>query len=252
MKIICHKQITSTTHRLGGISGSLRTLCLSTVSTLILACSTPYQPMSFTGGYEEVEIEKDIFQVEFRGNTHTSLTTVSGYWHQRTKEICKARGKVPQVIDVKSEDKLTSFQGGNLQYKPLQIGHIRCVPGTAGQAGDDGFNMEANTEVFPVLMPPILSNSVKRIAVLLLSESFGTAVPAQLDYTVGVIRAMRPELVFVDRDSLERVTEELKFQYSGRVDDETSKRIGRMVGADTLLLYRILPFDKTRAKLGKV
>src|SRR5262245_10899286 len=37
--------------------------------------------------------------------------------------------------------------------------------------------------------------------------------------------------------------------YSGRVDDETSKRVGRMVGADTLLLYRILPFDRTRTNL---
>ena len=249
MTIICRKQITPTTHRLDGITRSLKTLSLATIGTLLLACSTPYQPMSFTGGYEEAEIEKDIFQVEFRGNAHTSLTTIAGYWHQRTKEICKARGKVPQVIHVKSEDKLTSFHGGNLEYKPLQIGHIRCVPATAGQAGEDGFNTQANTDVFPVLMPPIISSNVKRIAVLSLSESFGTGVPAQLDYTLAFIRGLRPEIVFVERESLEKVTDELKLQHSGRVDDETSKRIGKMVGADTLLLYRIVPHDTARASL---
>ena len=98
-------------------------------------------------------------------------------------------------------------------------------------------------------MPSTISNNVKRIAILPLSESLGTGVPAQLDYTVAFIRALRPEMVFVDRQSIEKVTEELRLQYSGRVDDETSKRVGRMVGADTLLLYRILPFDKARASL---
>jgi hypothetical protein len=114
---------------------------------------------------------------------------------------------------------------------------------------NNSINMDANTEVFPVLMPPIISNNIKRIAVLSPSDNFGTAVSAQLDYTLGVIRAMRPELVLVDRDSIEKVTQELNFQYGGRVDEETSTRIGKMVGADTLLLYRILPLDKTRAKL---
>ena len=51
------------------------------------------------------------------------------------------------------------------------------------------------------------------------------------------------------RSTIEKVIEELRVQYSGKVDDETSKRVGEMVGADTLLLYRILPFDKPRATL---
>jgi hypothetical protein len=150
---------------------------------------------------------------------------------------------------MKSENRLTSFQGGNLQYKPIQIGHIRCVTATASQAGESSFNMLASTKVFPVLMPPDISRSVKRIAILPLSDTFGTNVPAQLDYAVAAIRALRPELVFVDRESLDKVTDELKLQYSGRFDDETTKRVGRMVGADTLLIYRILRLIRPRASL---
>lgn len=114
---------------------------------------------------------------------------------------------------------------------------------------DGDSRMKITAEVFPVLMPSTISKAINRIAVLSLSESIGTDLPAQLDYTIAVIRAHRPEIVFVERESLDKVTEELKLQYSGRVDDETSKRVGKMVGADTLLLYRILPFDKARASL---
>lgn len=204
--------------------------------------------MGFKGGYEEVEIEKDMFQLEFRGNGHTSLTRISGYWHQRAKEICNVRGKVPQVLDVKSESKLASVQGGNLLYTPMQIGHIRCVFTTANQGSSGSWNMKANTEVFPVLMPPPVKQ-VSRIAVLPLSENFGTDVPAQLDYAVGFIRALRPEIIFVERESLDKIADELHLQYSGRIDDETTKRVGKMVGADTLLLYKIIPVDKTRTSL---
>lgn len=231
-----------------GIAYYFKTISLVTFGALSLACSTPYQPMGFKGGYEEVEIEKDMFQLEFRGNGHTSLTRISGYWHQRAKEICNVRGKVPQVLDVKSESKLASVQGGNLLYTPMQIGHIRCVFTTANQGSSGSWNMKANTEVFPVLMPPPVKQ-VSRIAVLPLSENFGTDVPAQLDYAVGFIRALRPEIIFVERESLDKIADELHLQYSGRIDDETTKRVGKMVGADTLLLYKIIPVDKTRTSL---
>jgi hypothetical protein len=86
------KRIGTSTFKQDAKTRSLRGLCLVTVSTLLLACATPYQPMSRMGGLEEVEIEKDIFQVEFRGTAYTTLTIISRYWHQRTKEICEARG----------------------------------------------------------------------------------------------------------------------------------------------------------------
>ena len=71
----------------------LKTFSLVTLTTLLLTCATPYQPMSHKGRFEETEIEKDMFQVEFIGKTYANLTTVAGYWDQRIQEICQLRGK---------------------------------------------------------------------------------------------------------------------------------------------------------------
>ena len=113
---------------------------------------------------------------------------------------------------------------------PFDPSHVICglaSPATTSQGITGGSDTKANTEVFPVFMPSTISNNINRIAVLSLFENFGTDVPAQLDYTVAVIRALRPEIVFVRRESLDKVTEELKLQYSGRIDDETTKRVGK-------------------------
>jgi len=85
------KRVATSTFRLGAKTSSLRGLCLVIVSTLLLACATPYQPMCLMGGLEEVEIKKDIFHVEFRGTAYTIIMTMSRYWHQRSKKIGEAR-----------------------------------------------------------------------------------------------------------------------------------------------------------------
>jgi membrane-associated protease RseP (regulator of RpoE activity) len=46
-------------------------------------------------------------------------------------------------------------------------------------------------------------------------------------------------LVFVEREDLRRVLEEVGIQYAGRVDEETTIRVGKLVGADSLLTYRL-------------
>jgi len=46
-------------------------------------------------------------------------------------------------------------------------------------------------------------------------------------------------LVLVEREDLRKVLEEVGIQYTGRVDEETTIRVGRLVGADSLLTYRL-------------
>src|SRR5262245_13639726 len=94
---------------------SLASSAILICSTFLLACQTPYQPMGYRGGYQEVEIRPDIYQLEVRGNSHTTLTTISGYWHQRAREICSAKSKVPQVLEVKSGSKPARVVDGNIQ-----------------------------------------------------------------------------------------------------------------------------------------
>jgi hypothetical protein len=45
-------------------------------------------------------------------------------------------------------------------------------------------------------------------------------------------------LVLVERQDLETVLDEIGFQYTGHLDDETTIRLGRLTGADSLLIYR--------------
>ena len=45
--------------------------------------------------------------------------------------------------------------------------------------------------------------------------------------------------MLVEREDLRTVLEEVGIQYTGRVDEETTIRVGKLVGADSLLTYRL-------------
>jgi hypothetical protein len=53
------------------------------------------------------------------------------------------------------------------------------------------------------------------------------------------LKAVRPTLRFVDRLYLPVVLEEHRFQLTGAVADESAIRLGRVLGVDTVLIYRI-------------
>ena len=102
--------------------------------------------------------------------------------------------------------------------------------------------------VVPVHIPPPLSSPVYRLAVVPLSDAKGYELPAWLDLTLSFLRSRHPNLLLVERETLQPVLDEAVIQYSGRVDDATTIRIGRMAGADTLLTYRIEPVPDHLAK----
>jgi hypothetical protein len=55
-------------------------------------------------------------------------------------------------------------------------------------------------------------------------------------------------LVLVEREDLRTVLNEIGIQYGGQVDDDTTIRVGRLVGADSLLIYRlVLPEESPRS-----
>ena len=114
--------------------GSLRRIAqLIVIASTLGGCATPYQPTGFTGGYEEVEIQPGVYFLEFTANAYTSLPTVVQYWHQRAKELCAAKGKVPEIINVTGGREI-EFHKGTSVHKPAQTGHIRCVsPSSSGQ-----------------------------------------------------------------------------------------------------------------------
>lgn len=53
------------------------------------------------------------------------------------------------------------------------------------------------------------------------------------------LKEQRPFLRIVDRFDLEAVLDEQRFQFGGAVSDESAVRLGRILGVDSVLLYRV-------------
>ena len=65
---------------------------LALVALALAGCSTPYQPMGFSGGYKERRMGEDSFFVEVRVNGYTSSGTANEYLHRRAQELCMGAG----------------------------------------------------------------------------------------------------------------------------------------------------------------
>ncbi|GEN10918.1 hypothetical protein SAMN05443572_10235 [Myxococcus fulvus] len=61
------------------------------VTLLCVGCVTPYQPMTGSGGYHDMEVAPGVIQIEVRGNPQTHLGTLQGYFHRRAAELCAGR-----------------------------------------------------------------------------------------------------------------------------------------------------------------
>ncbi|BFU93187.1 MAG: hypothetical protein NTAFB01_43740 [Nitrospira sp.] len=98
--------------------------------------------------------------------------------------------------------------------------------------------------VIPVFMPPPIVPLPQRLAIIPVDGSADVEISSWLDLTLNFLRTRHPDLVLVEREELKAVLNEMGIQYGGQVDDETSIHIGRLVGADSLLIYRmIVPED---------
>ena len=93
--------------------------------------------------------------------------------------------------------------------------------------------------VIPVFMPPTISPLPQRLAVLPVAGTTDDRVLSWLDLTLNFLRTRHRTLVLVEREDLRTVLEEVGMQYTGRVDEETTIRVGKLVGADSLLTYRL-------------
>jgi len=96
----------------------------------------------------------------------------------------------------------------------------------------------ADVSVVPVFMPPRIAAPLQRLAVMPAGETDPGAV-SWLDLTLNFLRSRHPQIVLVEREDLRPLSDEVGIQYSGRVDDATVVRIGKLMGADSLLLYRL-------------
>ena len=111
----------------------LTVLLLLTLS----ACGTTYQSQSWTGGFSEVQLDENIFEITFKGNAFVDASTVRDYAMLRAAEVTLDHGF--EYFVVADEDNWTKIQtvttGGNSStttYSGTVSGNM--VSGTANTA----------------------------------------------------------------------------------------------------------------------
>ena len=121
----------------------------------------------------------------------------------------------------------------------IQAGVIVGV--LSGMLGCQGEASEVLPSSMSLAAPIPIPREVQRIAVLYpksVNSEMADAYNRLEEATFG-LKAVRPTLKFVDRLYLPVVLEEHRFQLTGSVADESGVRLGRVLGVDTVLIYRI-------------
>ena len=62
---------------------------------------------------------------------------------------------------------------------------------------------------------------------------------SRLEEATFQLKRQRSWIKIVDRRNLDQMTEEQRFQLSGRVADDSAVRVGKWIGADSMVLFRI-------------
>ena len=117
-------------------------------------------------------------------------------------------------------------------------------PVKTSESDQDPPAWSGETSIIPVVMPVPVSPFPERLAVVAESTTSGHPFLAWLDVALNFLRKRHPSMVIMERDASQFITTEAASQYSGRFDEESTVRMGRLVGADTLLTYRIEPFPE--------
>jgi PDZ domain-containing protein len=107
-----------------------------------------------------------------------------------------------------------------------------------------------HTSVIPVFMPPPIGPLPERLAIVPGDTCNDNGVKSWLDLTLNFLRTRHRQLMLVEREELVSILKEIGFQYTGQLDEETSIRLGRLTGADSLLIYRCIIEETSRNSAG--
>src|SRR5437868_6907261 len=66
--------------------------CALLAAASLAGCATPYQKTGLTGGYNEVQLDTNVFRVSFQGNGYTGPDTVGDFLLLRSAEITLEHG----------------------------------------------------------------------------------------------------------------------------------------------------------------
>jgi hypothetical protein len=82
--------------------GEMKTIALL-MAVLLSGCATPYQSSGARGGFSDVQLDTNVFQITFKGNGFTSASDVSNMALLRGSELSLKHG-FPYFIVVANSD----------------------------------------------------------------------------------------------------------------------------------------------------
>ncbi len=153
---------------------------------------------------------------------------------------------IPLVFD--------TYTGGFYVFSDEAI-HVNLTPESAetlfsstslkeDKNDQEPLSWSGEASVIPVIMPIPVSPFPERLTIVAESTTYGHPFLAWLDVALNFIRKRHPDMVIMEREASQFISSEATSQYSGRFDEESTVRIGRLVGADTLLTYRLEPLSE--------
>ncbi|WP_083860240.1 hypothetical protein [Cupriavidus sp. BIS7] len=95
---------------------------LLSVGVVLTGCATAYQPEGLTGGFNETQLDTNIFRVSFRGNGYTRPERAEDLVLLRSAELTLTHGFTHFVIvDAKSRVDQSSFTTPTQSYTTANI-----------------------------------------------------------------------------------------------------------------------------------
>ena len=100
------------------------------LAILLLGCMTPYQSMSYLGGYDDEYLGDDIYLITVRVNGYTDVTTAYKYFYKRAGEIIEEHGYTRyELLELEQSTKIgivSTNQRIRTSSKPRIFGRIKC------------------------------------------------------------------------------------------------------------------------------
>lgn len=101
-----------------------------------------------------------------------------------------------------------------------------------------------NTQLYTIMptpsaMPQIIKNNIKKIAIIphKADSPSDKEWQSSIEEVFSVLPRLKPSIKLLERDKIKSILSELQIQMSGLVADNEAVHVGRMLGADHIVLY---------------
>ncbi len=110
----------------------MRTIMAIFLVSLISGCATTYQSMGITGGFDEKNLEGNIWRITFSGNGYATRETVQTYWLYRCSEVALDNGfdgfEILSNIQLTQNISPENYFGSSSPYRKTGGGGYVYVP----------------------------------------------------------------------------------------------------------------------------